>query len=302
MENKNKCKKSSFSVIVLFVLSLSLCAVPCSAAYVTVDGANSPYTFSTEVDDFIEVAGINSFIWPEGPGILELMPGGYASGGVYANIGSTINIYGSHTWAFYDAYVIIAETANVTLFTDSTDSILLNTVSGPGAALAGTTITVDTTNGWVGVLTWDFDGIAYSLNIATSSDIEVKVVENSDAVEVEIDIKPGSDPNPINPKSKGLIPVAILTTDKFDAANVDPGTVKLAGASVAVRGKPGKLMARLEDVDGDGDFDLMLQVDTQSKDAVWENGEVILTGKTYEEFGSEDIQGSDDIIIVPKKK
>ena len=302
MENKNKCEKSSFSVIVLFVLSLSLCAVPCFAAYVTVDGANSPYTLSTEVDDFIEVAGINSFIWPEGPGILELMPGGYASGGVYANIGGTINIYGSHTWALYDAYVIVAETANVTLFTDSTDSILLDTVYGPDATLAGTTITVDTTNGWVGVLTWDYDGIAYSLNIATSSDIEVEVVENSDTIEVEIDIKPGSDPNPINPKSKGLIPVAILTTDKFDAANVDPGTVKLAGASVAVRGKPGKLMARLEDIDGDGDFDLMLQVDTQSKNAVWENGEAILIGKTYGEFGAEDIQGSDDVIIVPKKK
>ncbi|GAG49200.1 unnamed protein product, partial [marine sediment metagenome] len=35
------------------------------------------------------------------------------------------------------------------------------------------------------------------------------------AIEVAIDIKPGSDPNPINPMSKGVIPVAILGSDTF---------------------------------------------------------------------------------------
>ncbi len=37
------------------------------------------------------------------------------------------------------------------------------------------------------------------------------------AIPVTIDIKPGSDPNSINPKSKGKIPVAILSTQDFDA-------------------------------------------------------------------------------------
>jgi hypothetical protein len=302
MERKNKRKKSSFSAIVLAVLSILLCAVPCSADHVVIDGENSPYALTTEVDDFIEVAGSNSSIWPEGPGTLQLMAGGYASYGVYINVGGTINIYGSHTWAQSDTYVYVAGTANVTLFTDGTDLILLNTVYGPDAALAGTTITVDTTNGWMGVLTWIYDGIPYSLNISTLSDITVEVVGSSDTIEVEIDIKPGSDSNPINPKSKGLIRVAILTTDEFDAAGVDPGTVKLAGASIAVRGKAGKLMAHLEDIDGDDDFDLVLHVDTQSEGAVWENGEVFLIGRTYEELGAQDIQGSDYIIIVPKDK
>jgi len=300
MECKNKFKKSSFSAALLFVLSILLFAVPCSA--VVVDGANSPYTLSTEVADFIEVAGSNSSIWPKGPGTLELMPGGYASVGVSVNIGGTINIYGSHIWSVGDTYVYIAEKANVTLFTDSTDSILLYTVYGPDATLTGTTITVDTLNGWTGELTWIYDGISYTLNIATLSNITVEVVGSSEAIEVEIDVKPGSVRNPINPASEGLIPVAILTTDEFDAACVDPGTVKLAGASVAVRGKAGELMAHLEDIDGDCDFDLVVQIDTQSEGAVWESGEVILTGRTYEEPGAEDIRGSDYIVIVPKDK
>jgi len=43
---------------------------------------------------------------------------------------------------------------------------------------------------------------------------------------VEIDIKPGSYPNSINPNSNGVIPVAILTTPSFDATTVDPLSVK----------------------------------------------------------------------------
>jgi hypothetical protein len=56
-------------------------------------------------------------------------------------------------------------------------------------------------------------------------------------IEVEIDIKPCSDPNPINKGSNGLVPVAILSSPEFDATQVDPTSVSLAGAGVAVRGK-----------------------------------------------------------------
>jgi len=47
---------------------------------------------------------------------------------------------------------------------------------------------------------------------------------------VDIDIKPGSDQNTINLRSKGVIPVAILSSEDFDATNVDPTTVELEGA------------------------------------------------------------------------
>lgn len=45
----------------------------------------------------------------------------------------------------------------------------------------------------------------------------------------KIDIKPQSCPNPLNVKSNGVLPVAILGTDAFDVADVDPTTILLEG-------------------------------------------------------------------------
>jgi hypothetical protein len=118
-------------------------------------------------------------------------------------------------------------------------------------------------------------------------------------ISVVIDIKPGTDPNPINQGANGVIPVAILTTGDFDAATVDPGTVFLNGAGVAVRGKSEKALARLEDVDGDGDDDLMLQVDTESWADLGEDGLVTLVGGTY---GGDAIMGEDYVVIVPSQE
>jgi hypothetical protein len=67
---------------------------------------------------------------------------------------------------------------------------------------------------------------------------------------VGIDIKPGSDNNPIDLASQGVLTVAILTTADFDAALVDAGSVQFAGAYA--------VHSALEDVDGDGDLDMVL--------------------------------------------
>jgi hypothetical protein len=69
---------------------------------------------------------------------------------------------------------------------------------------------------------------------------------------VYIDIKPGSYPNSVNLGSQGVIPVGILSSVDFDATQVDPDTVALAGAGVAIRGKGNGLLAHEEDVNGDG--------------------------------------------------
>jgi hypothetical protein len=55
-------------------------------------------------------------------------------------------------------------------------------------------------------------------------------------VELPVDIKPGSCPNPINLKDQGMLPVAILGKAGFDVDRIDPATIALGrpGVSEAV--------------------------------------------------------------------
>ncbi|MGH7267665.1 MAG: hypothetical protein ACREMB_22840 [Candidatus Rokuibacteriota bacterium] len=112
---------------------------------------------------------------------------------------------------------------------------------------------------------------------------------------VTIDIKPGSFPNSINLGSNGNVPVAVLSTATFDARTVDPTTVTLAGAGVALKGK-GRPQAAVEDVNGDGRPDLVVHVDTSALQLSGTDTEAVLNGKT---FGGQAIQGRDFVRIVP---
>ena len=117
-----------------------------------------------------------------------------------------------------------------------------------------------------------------------------------EAIQVEIDIKPGSDPNTINLGSNGNVPVAIFGTETFDTTEVDPLTVTLAGAGVKLKGK-GTPMASFEDVDGDGIDDIVVHVDTTALELTEGDMEAILEGMT---FGGQKIRGVDTIRIVPE--
>jgi len=107
-----------------------------------------------------------------------------------------------------------------------------------------------------------------------------------------IDIKPGSDPNAINLKSKGMIAVAILTTDDFDAATVDTETIEFEGASPVHDG------GHLEDVDGDGDIDWVGHFKVQETDVVAGDTEATITGQTLD---GTSISGTDSVKIVGAK-
>ncbi|PIT97339.1 hypothetical protein COT77_01985, partial [Candidatus Berkelbacteria bacterium CG10_big_fil_rev_8_21_14_0_10_41_12] len=108
---------------------------------------------------------------------------------------------------------------------------------------------------------------------------------------VDIDIKPGSDPNTINLKSKGVTPVAILTDEFFDAKDIVLNSIILAGAS-PTKGK-------LEDVDNDGDLDLILHFETQSLQLISGDTEATLTGELKD---GTLIEGTDFIRIISTKK
>lgn len=111
------------------------------------------------------------------------------------------------------------------------------------------------------------------------------------SISINIDIKPGSYPNSINLKSKGVVPVAILSSTDFDANTVDPSTVKFAAAS------PRKW--KMEDVDGNGMLDMLLHFETRDLSLTKDCTEAILTGKTT---GGQDLEGKDSVNIVPKAK
>lgn len=110
-------------------------------------------------------------------------------------------------------------------------------------------------------------------------------------VEVDIDIKPGSFPNSINPRSKGVTPVAILTTDTFDAGTVDPTTVLFGPTGTETV----PVHAASEDVDGDGDADMILHFRTQATGIQCGDTAASLTGETFDE---QTIQGSDSVNTV----
>ena len=59
----------------------------------------------------------------------------------------------------------------------------------------------------------DEDGVSYGDQEVTISVVSI--------VEVGVDIKPGSCPNPFNTKSKGVLPVAVLGTKDLDVTTVD---------------------------------------------------------------------------------
>ncbi len=136
-----------------------------------------------------------------------------------------------------------------------------------------------------------------------SSEPDVTMVTVS-LIEVSIDIKPGSYPNSINMGSNGVIPVAFLTDEAFDASTIDPATVTLRGEDfsdglVKLRGKKDAPvpMSNLTDVDDDGDLDLVVHLETEKLAEYPLDADCELGALTYDGFV---VSGSDTIRIVPE--
>lgn len=282
MKKTNSPIRMKFSIIVLCILALLLWAAPCSAITFVFSGETLAVNDGTYAGDSIVVFG----------GILNVNPGANIARVIVwdgiANIyGGTINDYLQVDASIPDPIVTVYGSGfavNGAALVDGNGEPLLEYAFNlsdeygfgmlTGMYENGQPVNGDAVNGLAFYL---FDGVP--LHFALS------------APEVIIDIKPGSDTNPINLKSKGVVPVAILTTGTFDAATVDPTTVRFAGAPM--------LRWTLEDVDSDGDQDMVLHFRTEQLNLDPSSTEATLTGETKDGTA---FQATDVVQIVPVKK
>jgi hypothetical protein len=111
-------------------------------------------------------------------------------------------------------------------------------------------------------------------------------------IDASIDVLPGSDENPLNPGSKGVVPVALLGSETLDVMNVDPTSLALG-----VGAAPAKAMS-YADVNGDGRMDLMAHYEIPATGTAYGDTSICLTGTT---MGGGAFAGCDSIRTVPGK-
>jgi hypothetical protein len=95
-------------------------------------------------------------------------------------------------------------------------------------------------------------------------------------VAVEIDIKPWSDTNLVYPFSEILMPVAILGSEDFDAANVDVTTLAFGPDGTS------PVSSIFEDVNEDGLMDLLLDYRTAESGIDLGDEKACVTGKIFD--------------------
>jgi PKD repeat protein len=140
---------------------------------------------------------------------------------------------------------------------------------------------------------------------------EMTIVVETCVIPVPVDIKPTSCPNPLNTKSNGVLPVAILGTEDFDVMSIDPATIRLEGVAplrwayedVAT---PVDLVDRCDctTLGPDGYVDLTLKFDTEAIVAALGtvyDGEIRSLDLTGATFDPTPIEGADCVRIIYKE-
>jgi uncharacterized protein (DUF2345 family) len=167
---------------------------------------------------------------------------------------------------------------------------------------------------------WKDDGSSEVSQVMYAGAAYVFILEGEPSIEFFVDIKPGSCVNPVNPKSKGVLPVAILGTEALDVMMVDPSTIRLSRDGVDGEVAPIRVhyadvatpmqceLTASGEIEGDGYTDLMLKFRTQEVvkalslwDVAGERVTLILTANLKEEFGGTALSGQDDIKVLGKK-
>ena len=125
-----------------------------------------------------------------------------------------------------------------------------------------------------------------------------------DHTAVNIDIKPGGYPNKINLSSSGLLPVAVLTTQDFNASLfiTEPEMAHLSNAGSAMTQScagPTAVRSVLDDVNHDGKLDLVFFFSTQGLDLTTNSTNAILMAHGSYNSMEMHIMGTDSVTVKP---
>jgi hypothetical protein len=306
MKGEKKMKKLYY-LIVLTVLLLGLVLNGSSQSLVLLDEVNIGNTASEELHTLVGWSNIwSGCTWCGPDGNMRLI---WGDGGETCDAGNN--------WASVelDAGALYAKTLRLNHLDGAADDgfdIYVNTT------YVGTYVAniPNTDNVWhvtdfdissynfSGLLTIKFEATAPAWSLcATYGQVAFNLIELYGPYPVAIDIKPGSDPNSINPNEQGVLPVAILGSS-IDVSTIDlTKPITLGGAAVTSRGsakKTPKLAVSFEDVDGDELMDLVAffrvqdLVDSGALDG--STTELMLEAET---MGGVPIYGTDAVSVVP---
>lgn len=130
---------------------------------------------------------------------------------------------------------------------------------------------------------------------------------------VDVDIKPGSCPNPLNIAPVGLLPVAVLGTKDFDVFTIDPASIRLAGVAPTHSSYEDVSTPVLDSEDdcacttegADGYLDLTLKFDPQkivSTLGQVSDGDLLSLTLRGECIGGLHLLGKDCVVIIDNTK
>ncbi len=315
MESRDQRKRVIFSLILAIALAYQLFAglvaqgeeryaggathdiTDVDDSLVYIEGEGTIVNFEATFHGFV-------FVSPDSPGATLNFGADARANLISAGPGSCVNLYGGSV----DFLVSVEKGARVTVYGEKFtvfDELKRTTnESQPGTKLSVTRARVTAYDQWGSKL---FTG-----RISCVPGASVLLETEAKNLKVQIDVKPDSHPSVIDLDSGGVVPVAALFDESFDATQVLPETVRFAGARVAV-GSGGKRLANAKDVDKDGDDDMLFHF--KSKDLKLMNGvkvaELRLTGRLKYPVAAQSagrtndgklISGSDRVFILRSEK